>query len=194
MKKISYTLLLVALVLLVATFARSPQTATTPSLIISPTAFPTVNQTVLGKTTKTMGCITINGLPDTACTPGEADARVTEDNIHTTICVSGYSSGVRPPVTVTNTIKTERMQAYEDTDSKANYELDHLISLELGGCPDCVANLWPEPYNGQLGAREKDTVENYLHKQVCSGAISLHDAQEEIAKNWVAVYTSMPGN
>ncbi len=190
----SFVLLLATLLLLIATFVRSPQTTTTTSPTMFPSIFPTVSQIVLGRTTKTAGCITINGLPDTACTPGEADARVTEDNIHTTICVSGYSSGVRPPVTVTNKIKTERMQAYEDTDSKTNYELDHLISLELGGCPDCVANLWPEPYNGQLGAREKDSVENYLHRQVCSDAMSLRDAQEEIAKNWVAVYTSMPGN
>lgn len=194
MRKMSFVLFLAALLLLIATFVRSPQTSTNPSTTISPTAFPMVNQTVLGKTTKTAGCITVNGLPDNACTPGEADARVTEDNIHTTICISGYSSSVRPPVSVTNTIKTERMQAYGDTDSKANYELDHLISLELGGCPDCIANLWPEPYNEQLGAREKDTVDNYLHKQVCNGAMTLHDAQEEIANNWVEVFMSMPKN
>ncbi len=166
----------------------SRQPATNPAPV-NPTA---TTQSVLGQTTKTVGCVTVNGLPDNACTPGEEDPRVTQDNIGSTICVSGYSASIRPPETVTNKIKVERMSAYGDADSLSNYELDHLISLELGGCPDCVGNLWPEPYNGALGAHQKDKVENYLHKKVCSGAISLHDAQVEIANNWEAVYASLP--
>jgi len=35
-------------------------------------------------------------------------------------------------------------------------------------------------------------VENYLHDQVCSGAMSLQDAQTQIATNWLAVYHRMP--
>lgn len=146
---------------------------------------------VLGTVTKTSSCVTQNGLPDHACTPGATDTRVTQDNINSTICVSGYSASVRPPVSVTDKIKTQEMAMYGDTDSKADYELDHLISLELGGCPDCVANLWPEPYNQALGAHEKDKVENYLHKQVCSGAITLAEAQAKIANDWVSVYNSL---
>ena len=38
----------------------------------------------------------------------------------------------------------------------------------------------------------KDQVENYLHDQMCSGAVSLQKAQTEIATNWLAVYNSMP--
>jgi hypothetical protein len=30
-----------------------------------------------------------------------------------------------------------------------------------------------------------------LHDQVCSGAMSLKDAQKEIATNWLAVYKRM---
>jgi hypothetical protein len=47
-------------------------------------------------------------------------------------------------------------------------EVDHLISLELGGSND-IKNLWPEPYLPRPGARQKDVLENWLHKQVCSG-------------------------
>jgi len=36
-----------------------------------------------------------------------------------------------------------------------------------------------------------DQVENYLHDQVCQGAISLQQAQREIATNWLAVYNGM---
>jgi hypothetical protein len=79
-------------------------------------------------------CIAINDiLPDPNCTPGATDPAVTQDNIDSTICVSGYTKTVRPPTSVTNPIKLERMQAYGFTDSKSNYELDHLIPLEVGG-------------------------------------------------------------
>ncbi len=147
---------------------------------------------VLGVVTKSADCVTDGTLPDSSCTPGAIDPNVTQDNIGSTICVSGYTKSVRPDVSVTNTIKTNVMIAYRDTGTKADYELDHLISLELGGCPDCVANLWPEPYGIALGAREKDKVENYLRKQVCSGAISLSQAQSQIARDWVSVYRQLP--
>ena len=55
------------------------------------------------------------------------------------------------------------------------YEVDHLISLELGGSND-ISNLWPEAANPKPGFHKKDSVDNYLHDQVCSGAISLQDA------------------
>jgi hypothetical protein len=82
------------------------------------------------------------------------------------------------------------MKAYGFTDSRTHYELDHLISLQNGGCPDCVENLWPEAYGDadhpvtQIqratwnkhnpgstdvlpGALEKDTVENHVHDEIC---------------------------
>jgi hypothetical protein len=69
-----------------------------------------------------------------------------------------------------------------------DYEEDHLISLELGGHPTDSRNLWPEPYKGDWGAKKKDSLENRLHKLVCSGAITLDQAQEEIRTDWVASY------
>lgn len=73
------------------------------------------------------------------------------------------------------------------------YEVDHLVSLQLGGSND-IANLWPEAASPKPGFHEKDRVENYLHDQVCSGAISLSQAQAEIATNWLNVYNRMPKN
>ncbi len=69
--------------------------------------------------------------------------------------------------------------------------MDHLVSLELGGSND-IANLWPEAANPTPGFHQKDQVENYLHDQVCSGAISLSEAQVEIATDWLSVYQRMP--
>ena len=146
---------------------------------------------VLGEVIKTSDCKIVSGLPDKNCTPGSIDPRVTQENIQTTICTSGYTATVRPSVSVTNKIKKERMMAYGDTDSMKNYELDHLISLELGGCPDCVSNLWPEPYNDTLGARVKDKLENYLNKQVCDSQMTLKEAQFEISSDWVRYYDQM---
>jgi hypothetical protein len=52
-------------------------------------------------------------------------------------------------------------------------------------------NLWPQPYTQHPGAHEKDTLENWLHKQVCAGKIDLADAQHGIATDWVAEYKKM---
>src|SRR5258708_3844160 len=41
----------------------------------------------------------INGvLPDSTCTPGSTNPNVTQANIQQTICVSGYTQTIRPPV------------------------------------------------------------------------------------------------
>ena len=133
-----------------------------------------------------LACTSADGLPDTQCTPGATDPRVTQENIHETICVPGYSKGVRPPVGVTSRIKRERMAAYrlEGADPR-DLELDHLISLELGGDPRDSLNLWPEPRNGALNAHVKDAIENRLHRLVCQDRMQLAEAQRRISSDWV---------
>lgn len=127
----------------------------------------------------------LGDLPDTSCTPGATNPAVTQATIHQTICVPGWTATVRPPVNVTDPIKIERMRAYGIAGKpKTNYELDHLIPLEVGGAPTAVTNLWPEPYAGNHGAHVKDLVENRLKAEICSGKISLTQAQHAIATNW----------
>jgi hypothetical protein len=127
-------------------------------------------------------------LPRHDLTPGAIDPRVTQSNIRNTICRRGYTSTVRPPFEYTNAMKHRLMRIYDVTGNIHDYELDHLIPLELGGCPNCEANLWPEPWNVFPGASEKDEVESYLHNQVCSGVMPLAEAQQQIAADWYAVY------
>jgi hypothetical protein len=67
------------------------------------------------------------------------------------------------------------------------HEVDHLISLELGGS-NIIRNLWPEPYAGRWDARTKDVLENRLHDLVCARQLSLRRAQHQEATNWVAAY------
>lgn len=135
-------------------------------------------------------CVSLNGLPDSTCTPGAKDPQVTQSNIKDTICKSGYTKTVRPPLSVTEKIKKQVMKNYGYTDSPKNYELDHLIPLEIGGAPRDVKNLWPEPSSIKLNFHEKDKFENYLHAQVCSGKMNLFTAQNQIATNWVKYWNS----
>jgi hypothetical protein len=122
-------------------------------------------------------------LPDQACTPGAADPRVTPQNVGATICQRGYTSTVRPPVSYTDALKTQLMRRYGATGSPSQYELDHLVPLELGGAPSDAHNLWPEP--GGI-PNPKDRVENGLNKLVCNGRLGLAEAQQAIRTDWAA--------
>lgn len=82
--------------------------------------------------------------------------------------------------------------AFPGTDLLPPYEVDHLVSLELGGSND-ITNLWPEAYDQPLGAHQKDVVENRLHHLICAGRISVEDAQRAIATDWVAAYRTYVG-
>jgi hypothetical protein len=74
--------------------------------------------------------------------------------------------------------------------SPGQYEIDHLISLELGGS-NAIANLWPEAALPKPGLHQKDALENRLRGLVCSGDMPLAKAQRLIATNWLAAYTSL---
>jgi len=138
------------------------------------------NMTGLAASRKSSGCIALAGLPDGECTPG-AVFNVTAKEI----CVSGYSSRVRD---VSQSLKEEVYAEYGITTHKTGeYEVDHLIPLEIGGSND-ISNLWPEAAEPKPGCHEKDRVENYLHKIVCNGTMPLEDAQRMIATNWTAVW------
>jgi hypothetical protein len=107
-------------------------------------------------------------------TPGVLNPDVTQANIASTICKSGWTRTIRPPVSYTNELKLEQMRQYGRPGKLSDYQEDHLISLELGGNPTDERNLWPEPYPR---AREVDQIENELNAKVCSGRMSLAEAQ-----------------
>jgi len=134
---------------------------------------------LLGQRTKTTGCVIATALPDRACTPGAIFPGVSREQI----CTRGYARTVRD---VPNEVKAEVYVEYglPPRPSKAGeYEVDHLVSLELGGSND-IANLWPESADPTPGFHEKDRYENYLHEEVCTGALSLVNAQRRIAESW----------
>lgn len=126
-------------------------------------------------------------LPDRHCNPGGIDPAVTQANIASTICVPGYTEGVRPPESQTEDFKFNEAYPAYGVPSAATGELDHLIPLELGGDND-AANLWPEA--GKL-PNPKDDVENALHDAVCSGQVSLARARRAIAANWMTAESAL---
>jgi len=113
-------------------------------------------------------------LADPVRTPGVLNPDVTQANISQTICVPGWTRTVRPSVEYTNALKVKQMRAYGELGSPSDYQEDHLISLELGGNPTDPRNLWPEPYPR---AAQVDRIENDLNAKVCSGALTLAEAQ-----------------
>ncbi|HEY2383555.1 MAG TPA: hypothetical protein VGK48_20465 [Terriglobia bacterium] len=68
-----------------------------------------------------------------------------------------------------------------------HYELDYLIDPELGGADD-ARNLWPQPYSVSWNAHVKDALESHLRELVCTGQLSLAEAQHDIASDWIAAY------
>lgn len=136
--------------------------------------------------------------PNLARTPGAINPDITQENIRETICNPRWSTkSIRPEESYTHRLKIEQIGEYGYSDSRLNdYEEDHFIPLELGGNPTDPKNLWPEPFETSIpdgGAHAKDKVENYLHAEVCSGTLTLDEAQHEIAEDWYRIYqTAVP--
>ena len=65
-------------------------------------------------------------------------------------------------------------------------EIDHIVSLELGGSSD-IANLYPEKARPTRLPRQ-DKLENKLYDLVCDGTMTLRSVQRQITANWQALY------
>jgi len=102
------------------------------------------------------------------------------------VCAKGYSASVR---NVPLQLKKEvyKMNGVPFPQPTGSVELDHVVSLELGGS-NSIKNLQIEYKYPFPGYPQKDLVENYLHRQVCSGQMKLTEAQDLIRYNWTGVY------
>jgi hypothetical protein len=77
-------------------------------------------------------------VPDPKLTPGDTFDITAQD-----LCVPGYAKKVR---NVPQEVRREVYREYGITShGRGDYEVDHLISLELGGS-NSIKNLWPESY------------------------------------------------
>ena len=129
-------------------------------------------------------------LPDPKLTPGKPDPKLTTG----TLCAKGFrTNSVR---NVPQALKAKVYAAYHMSRAKkpCPCEIDHLVSLEIGGSND-QENLWPQPYGTKpWNATVKDRLENRLHALVCGGQLSLEEAQKQIAADWISAYKVQMGN
>ncbi|MER7692856.1 hypothetical protein [Streptomyces sp. NPDC097610] len=136
-------------------------------------------------------------LEDLACTPGAISPAVTQGNLKSTICrKGGYTSGIRPPASVTGKEKALNAASYGYKGPMGDAEFDHLISLQLGGDPNDARNLWVEPpdpgHKSGAGVNNaKDPVETKLHTAVCAGKVSLTAAQKAIVTDWTTALSTL---
>lgn len=118
-------------------------------------------------------------LPVASITPG-ATADVTVDQL---------CSGATDARPITVAMRAQVLSAYGVQDVPSDqYELDYLITPELGGATD-VRNLWPQGYGSPIwNARVKDELEELLPRLVCSHQLDLTTAQRDMASDWIAAY------
>jgi hypothetical protein len=119
-------------------------------------------------------------LPVRSFTPGLAHAVSIEE-----LC----TGRPREIPAVSSALQLQVLRDYGMEDVPATeYELDYLITPELGGIAD-RRNLWPEPYGLRAwNAHAKDALETRLPQLICRGEIDLVTAQREIASNWIAAH------
>ena len=129
--------------------------------------------------------------PDQQLTPGVV-ANVTVEQI----LQRGYAKKARH---VVGSTKKQVFVAYfgRVPALPGQYEIDHLISLELGGSND-IKNLWPQaylslPYNAHIKDKLEDRMAALVRQELLQHG---HDAatallktfQREIASDWIAAY------
>ena len=146
-------------------------------------------------------CHMSNGLPDHTCTPGLLNPDLTPARL----CAPNFSTKtIRPPVAYTDVLKRRLMASYGLTDSPANYELDHLVSLEDLGHPWSPKNLWPMPRGKSLPggqptgvtvntAEDKDQIETAVHRGICAtpnDPAHIADLQFRLATDWTQLKQS----
>jgi hypothetical protein len=112
-----------------------------------------------------------------ALTPGSLDPRVTQATIRSTICSPSWRMRAQPMAAFLQKLKNRQMRQYHDVGPPSAYAEDALVPVGLGGSASAPANLWPE--NLAL-AKRRNTLEQALNRQVCSGASTLRAAQRRI--------------
>lgn len=128
--------------------------------------------------------------PDPSCTPGAVNPALTLQVLKKKTFKTGCERDL-----ATNPDDKKATYGWYNVTKPANNrephmicELDHLISIEIGGA-DTLDNIWPQcGPKGSTGAnryfKQKDMVENYLAAQVRAGKMELKDVQSGIATDW----------
>ena len=144
---------------------------------------------LLGPRSKTRGC-RLGAKPDRRCSPGAYYSGLTK----AVICSPSFHIGTTGNVTESVRYAVEREYGMTPRSYGSTLEIDHIVSLELGGSND-ISNLFPERavIAGAAGYHVKDKLESRLRAMVCDSKISLSAAQQQIAADWEALYQRVFG-
>lgn len=131
-----------------------------------------------------VSCALAGDLPNPETTPGLADPLFTKD----LLCAPSFSTEDIRRVPSARKKAIFKVYGMTPDGPPCPCEIDHLIPLGIGGS-NRPRNLWPQsrssvPWNSIA----KDRLERRLRIEVCSGKTELLDAQQEIAKDWIAAY------
>ncbi len=119
-------------------------------------------------------------VPNPSLTPGETTLVSRKE-----VCEASAPAGQQA---VPEALRIAVFREYGIKNARDDYEVDFLITPELGGSAS-IKNLWPQPYATRAwNAHVKDALEKRLHTLVCSGDLDLSTAQRELATNWVGAY------
>lgn len=151
-------------------------------------------------------CHQINGRADHTCTPGlwanSPEVAADAPRYLHTLCQPPLPPGSpdkrwiakrRPPSSYTARLEPALLAAYGLSGDPRLYVIDHIASLQLDGEPGYTAyapsgmpaNLYPQLDDGLTGGKVKDREEDLLHRQVCSGGLTLKQAQDKLIRDWV---------
>jgi hypothetical protein len=135
-------------------------------------------------------------LPDPKLTPGDVLTNVTVEQITQKGYANVINGGDR------DVPESEKRQVFIEYFSAVptnhgQYEVDHLISLELGGSND-PKNLWPQsyvtlPFNAHVKDKLEDRMAALVRQDLAnnghdSATALLKQFQTEIATNWIVAY------
>ena len=134
--------------------------------------------------------------PDVKLTPGVLMPNVTVEQLCTKGYANVFNGGVR------NVPESEKKAVFIEyfgkvPDHPGDFEIDHLISLELGGAND-IKNLWPQsykttPWNSHVKDKLEDRMAALVRQELKTkghdaAASLLAQFQKEIATDWIAAY------
>jgi hypothetical protein len=145
---------------------------------------------LLARRRRTSGC-RLGPNPDRRCSPGAYYSGLTK----AVLCSASFHTGSVRDVAESEKFQVEREYGLKPGHYGRSLEIDHIVSLELGGSNN-IANLYREEASfasGAPGYNVKDRLENAAHVWLCQGKISLRTVQRAISTDWRALYKRILG-
>ena len=126
--------------------------------------------------------------PASVVPPEVLDASVTQQNAAQTICTEGHAARVRASDATLNAIRRRLVEEAAMTDGTL-YDLVPRVPLELGGSASSVRNYVLQPWDLHATLRPRQRLVLTLQRLVCSGQVTLADAQAAMYVDWRAAYS-----